>query len=116
VFFIDIIKILNLKSYIYLLDPKEFIQIPNTAPFERVSEKEVLVLDVIEIEDMYEYFLNLEGFRLIRYEDRLKEFPNIDDEFEEILDKLLSKYGKDRIIKNLERLDEKVREKALRII
>ncbi|KUK77297.1 MAG: hypothetical protein XD93_0416 [candidate division WS6 bacterium 34_10] len=89
------------SSYIYVLDDTNFFQKDKTWRYEYISDKEAKVLDQIVVGDIKEYLLDMQKngeFQLIRYEDRKKYFPNIDDETVQIVLSIAKKYGKDRAV------------------
>ncbi|HRX44316.1 MAG TPA: hypothetical protein P5059_03650 [Candidatus Dojkabacteria bacterium] len=89
------------SSYIYVLDSRNFFQNDKTWKHEYISEKKEKVVNEIVVENIKEYLLNMEKkgeFQSIRYEDRKKYFPNIDNDGIEIALAIAKKYGKDRAI------------------
>jgi hypothetical protein len=95
----------GVKSTIYVLDKKDFSHKEGMWASEFVSDKEVPVLEEIEIPDIKESLLELERegeFKFVEYKNRIKHFPNIDEEEVKDVHILINKYGRDKIHKTLE--------------
>ena len=96
----------NKSSHIYILDKKDFFPNDRTWKYEYLSNKEEKVIEELVINDIRDYLLNMEKegkFQLIKYKDRKKYFPNIDNEDIKIALDLAKKYGKDRAIHDCEK-------------
>lgn len=92
----------NKKSSIYKLESKNFYQKKNMWKEEYVSEKGEPVVEEVKIKNIKEFLLKLEQqrqFQLIKYKDRKKYYPNIDDETINIAILIAKKYSKERAIK-----------------
>jgi hypothetical protein len=101
----------NLSASIYVLDDKEFEHLDNIHPREKVCSKVTDVVEEIVIEDMKQYLLDMADrgeIILVPYEKRLEYFPNIDNELEDKIKKLIDKYGEKRIRKRLKNMNKDI--------
>ncbi|MBT4208902.1 hypothetical protein HON59_02030 [bacterium] len=109
----------GVKGSIYVVDKRLFSQDNELHNIEFVSKETVPVIKEIKIDDLEEYFkkLNDEGkVNIIYYEDRLKFFPNIDKETVESALKLIKKYGKDKILPDIQKYQPKILDEVLKRI
>jgi hypothetical protein len=84
-----------------------------------VSKETVPVFKEIKIDNLEEYFkkLNDEGkVNIIYYKNRLKFFPNIDKETIESALKLIKKYGKDKILQDIQKYQPEILDDVLKKI
>ena len=96
----------GVNSLVYVLDKRGFFHKKGMWENEFVSDKEVPVLEEIEIPDIKESLLELERegeFKFIEYKDRKKYFPNIDEEEVKDVHSLINKYGERKIHNALEK-------------
>ena len=94
------------ESSIYVVEKKNFFQEKGMWASEYVSKKEEVVVDEVHIEDVREFLLELEKykeFQLIKYEDREKYFPNIEEDEIKDTHALIKKYGGQKTLELLEK-------------
>ncbi|HED37914.1 MAG TPA: hypothetical protein ENI76_06690 [Ignavibacteria bacterium] len=96
----------NKKGSIYVVEKKYFIHKEDLWGEEFVSVKDIKPLKEIKILDIKEYLLKSESegkIKIILFKDRIKHFPNIDDELLKTAKKLIEKYGFEKVLPSLEK-------------
>ena len=96
---------------LYFFNKRNFFKKKGLWKEEWISDKKVPVIKEIKISDLKKYLENLERngeFKIIFYEDRLKYFPDFDEELVTVIIQLIQKYGNERILPSVKRLHPKL--------
>ncbi len=86
---------------LYFVNKKYFFKQKELWKEEWVSNKKVPIIKEIKIIDLKKYLQNLEKtgqFKIILHENRLKFFPNFDEELINSMTQLIQKYGTNKIL------------------
>ncbi len=102
---------------LYILEKSLFFQNESMDEIEFASDRVVPVVEEIKIQDLKEYLENLERegkLKVIKYENRLKFFPKIDEDSVKDALSLIEKYGKDRILPSIKEYRPEILDEVLK--